>query len=64
MSWALRVATPVLSVLALWYLAIVFSGLPAFVIPRPERVLEVLWVDRAFMAWRSCSTCCRRPATC
>src|SRR4029079_17405200 len=49
MSWTLRVATPVLSVLALWYLAIWFSGLPAFVIPRPERVLEVLWVDRAFI---------------
>src|SRR4029079_4148338 len=25
------------------------SGLPAFVIPRPERVIEVLWVDRAFI---------------
>jgi ABC-type nitrate/sulfonate/bicarbonate transport system permease component len=45
----LRVATPVGSVLALWYLAILFSGLPAFVIPRPERVLDVLWVERAFI---------------
>ena len=35
--------------LLLWYLAICFSGLPAFVIPRPERVFEVLWVDRAFI---------------
>jgi ABC-type nitrate/sulfonate/bicarbonate transport system permease component len=48
-SWILRVATPILSVLLLWYLAIWFSGLPAFVIPRPERVIEVLWVDRAFI---------------
>ena len=49
MSWVVRLATPILSVLLLWYLAIWFSGLPAFVIPRPERVLEVLWVDRAFI---------------
>ena len=39
---ALRVLTPVASVLLLWYLAIWFSGLPAFVIPRPERVAEGL----------------------
>jgi NitT/TauT family transport system permease protein len=45
----LRVLTPLGSVMALWYLAIWFSGLPAFVIPRPERVLEVLWVDHAFI---------------
>ena len=44
MSWAVRILTPILSVLGLWYLAIFFSGLPAFVIPRPERVLDVLWV--------------------
>jgi ABC-type nitrate/sulfonate/bicarbonate transport system permease component len=50
LGWtALRVLTPVGSVLALWYLAIWVSGLPAFVIPKPERVLEVLWVDRAFI---------------
>ena len=46
---ALRLATPVLSILALWYLAILFSGLPAFVIPRPERVLETLIQDRSFI---------------
>jgi len=46
---ALRVAAPVGSVLALWYLAIWFSGLPAFVIPLPTRVLEALWVDHAFI---------------
>ena len=45
----LRIATPIASVMLLWYLAIWFSGLPAFVIPRPERVLEVLWVDHAFI---------------
>jgi ABC-type nitrate/sulfonate/bicarbonate transport system permease component len=48
-SWAVRILTPILSVLGLWYLAILFSGLPAFVIPRPERVLEVLWVDHSFI---------------
>jgi ABC-type nitrate/sulfonate/bicarbonate transport system permease component len=50
LGWtALRVLAPIGSVLALWYLAIWFSGLPAFVIPKPERVLAVLWVDRAFI---------------
>jgi ABC-type nitrate/sulfonate/bicarbonate transport system permease component len=46
---ALRVLAPVGSVLALWYLAIWFSGLPAFVIPQPTRVLDALWTDRAFI---------------
>src|SRR5476649_298999 len=46
---ALRVLTPICSVLVLWYLAIWFSGLPAFVIPWPERVIEALWVDHAFI---------------
>ena len=46
---ALRLAMPILSILALWYLAILFSGLPAFVIPRPERVLETLVEDRSFI---------------
>lgn len=40
---------PVGSVLALWYLAILFSGLPAFVIPRPERVIATLFEDRSFI---------------
>jgi len=48
-SWTVRILTPIVSVLGLWYLTILFSGLPAFVIPRPERVLEVLWVDRALI---------------
>ena len=46
---AVRVLTPVCSVMLLWYLAIWFSGLPAFVIPRPERVLDVLWGDHALI---------------
>jgi NitT/TauT family transport system permease protein len=46
----LRVATPVLSILGLWYAAILVSGLPAFVIPRPERVLDALVAERAFIA--------------
>jgi ABC-type nitrate/sulfonate/bicarbonate transport system permease component len=49
LAGAIRVATPIVSVMALWYLAIWFSGLPAFVIPLPERVLDVLWVERAFI---------------
>jgi NitT/TauT family transport system permease protein len=49
LAWALRLATPIVSVMVLWYLAIWFSGLPAFVIPLPERVLDVLWVERAFI---------------
>ena len=45
----LRIVTPLVSILALWYLAIYFSALPAFVIPRPERVLETLINDRSFI---------------
>ncbi|MGH7267081.1 MAG: ABC transporter permease [Candidatus Rokuibacteriota bacterium] len=44
-----RVVTPVLSILGLWYAAILVTGLPAFVIPRPERVLEALVTERAFI---------------
>jgi ABC-type nitrate/sulfonate/bicarbonate transport system permease component len=46
----LAVATPVLSILALWYAAIAVSGLPEFVIPRPTQVLAALIEDRAFIA--------------
>jgi ABC-type nitrate/sulfonate/bicarbonate transport system permease component len=45
----LKVALPLGSILALWYLAILFSGLPSFVIPRPERVLATLIEDRSFI---------------
>jgi len=45
----LRVLTPLASILGLWYAAILLSGLPAFVIPRPERVLQTLVADRAFI---------------
>src|SRR5437868_1006203 len=45
----LRLLMPLLSILALWYLAIYFSGLPAFVIPRPERVIATLVADRSFI---------------
>jgi NitT/TauT family transport system permease protein len=45
----LRVLAPIASILALWYLAIWFSGLPAFVIPRPERVVATLIEDRSFI---------------
>jgi NitT/TauT family transport system permease protein len=46
---AARVLMPLVSILALWYLAIYFSGLPAFVIPRPERVLATLVNDSSFI---------------
>ena len=54
LSWkilapVLRVLMPLGSILGLWYLAIYFSGLPAFVIPRPERVIETLIEDRSFI---------------
>lgn len=44
-----RILMPFCSILALWYLAIAFSGLPAFVIPRPERVVATLIEDRSFI---------------
>jgi NitT/TauT family transport system permease protein len=44
-----RVVTPLVSILALWYAAIYFSGLPAFVIPRPERVVATLISDVSFI---------------
>lgn len=43
-------ATPILSILALWYAAIAVSGLPEFVISRPTQVLAALVEDRAFIA--------------
>ena len=52
----LRMMLPIASILGLWYLAILFSGLPAFVIPRPERVLETLFTDRGFIATQLVST--------
>ncbi len=56
LSLVLRVIMPLVSILALWYLAIYFSGLPAFVIPRPERVLETLVNDRSFITTHLLST--------
>ena len=44
-----RVLTPLASILGLWYAAIWLSGLPAFVIPRPERVLQTLVAERTFI---------------
>lgn len=45
----LRVALPFASILGLWYLAIFTSGLPSFVIPRPERVFQVLFTDTEYI---------------
>jgi ABC-type nitrate/sulfonate/bicarbonate transport system permease component len=46
---ASRIALPVVSILGLWYLAIAFSGLPEFVIPRPTQVLAVLTQETSFV---------------
>ncbi len=46
---ASRIALPVVSILGLWYLAIGFSGLPEFVIPRPTQVLAVLTQETSFV---------------
>jgi ABC-type nitrate/sulfonate/bicarbonate transport system permease component len=56
LNLVLRIVAPLGSILALWYLAIYFSGLPAFVIPRPERVLETLINDRSFITVHLLST--------
>jgi NitT/TauT family transport system permease protein len=44
-----RVALPILSILGLWYGAILWSGMPAFVLPRPETVVRTLIVDWALI---------------
>ncbi|RZA14355.1 MAG: hypothetical protein EOP93_18725, partial [Lysobacteraceae bacterium] len=46
---ASRIAFPIVSILGLWYLAIAFSGLPEFVIPRPTQVLAVLTNETTFV---------------
>ncbi len=46
---ASRIAFPIASILGLWYLAIAFSGLPEFVIPRPTQVLAVLTQETDFV---------------
>lgn len=46
---ASRIALPIVSILGLWYLAIAFSGLPEFVIPRPTQVLAVLTDETDFV---------------
>lgn len=44
-----RIALPVLSILGLWYGAILWSGMPAFVLPRPETVVHTLIADWALI---------------
>ena len=46
---ASRITFPIASILGLWYLAIAFSGLPEFVIPRPTQVLAVLTQETDFV---------------
>jgi ABC-type nitrate/sulfonate/bicarbonate transport system permease component len=44
LGWiVVRIVMPAVSILALWYLVIIATGLPPFVIPRPERVLQPWW---------------------
>ena len=50
LGWiAVRIVMPAVSILGLWYLAILVTGLPPFVIPRPERVFQALVADRALI---------------
>ncbi len=44
-----RLAFPVVSILGLWLLAVAFSGLPDFVIPRPMQVFGVLVNETDFV---------------
>lgn len=39
---AMKIILPALTILALWYAAIYWSGMPAFVVPRPETVFAAL----------------------
>jgi NitT/TauT family transport system permease protein len=50
LSVLVRIALPVVSILILWYGAIIWSGLPAFVLPRPERVVQTLFAERALIS--------------
>lgn len=44
-----KIVFPVVSILGLWMLAVAFSGLPDFVIPRPQQVLGVLINETDFV---------------
>lgn len=46
---AMKVLLPALTILALWYLAIFWSGLPAFVLPRPESVFKAMVSSHALI---------------
>lgn len=50
LSRTIAVLGPIVSILVLWYLAIWLSGLPEFVIPRPESVLKALIADWGFIS--------------
>ena len=55
-SRVLRIGLPIVSILGLWYLAIYTSGLPAFVLPRPERVLQAILSDWGLIGTHLLST--------
>lgn len=44
---AMKIVLPAITILALWYAAIYWSGMPAFVVPRPESVFTAL-----LQSWR------------
>lgn len=46
---ASKIVFPIASILGLWMLAVAFSGLPDFVIPRPQQVLGVLVKETSFV---------------
>jgi len=46
---AIQIMLPVASILLLWYGTIWLSGLPTFVIPRPEQVLATLVTDAGYI---------------
>lgn len=52
----LRIALPAVTILVLWYLAIYWSGLPAFVLPRPDAVLRSLIDSHQIITWQLLQT--------
>ncbi|MHB8619438.1 MAG: ABC transporter permease [Chloroflexota bacterium] len=51
-----RVLAPLIAILAIWEGVIVISGLPDFVLPRPQQVIQVLLHDRAVILQNLSST--------
>lgn len=56
LTLGIKIFGPIVSILALWYLTIWLSGLPEFVIPRPDQVLKALVNDWAFILTHTMAT--------